>query len=47
MKKPHRGDRLYNRDWEVRMVGVRVAERIVVPEICAQQNARGGNSPNL
>ena len=28
MKKSHRGDRLYNRDREVRTVGVRVAERI-------------------
>ena len=45
MKKPHRGDRLYNRDREVRTVGVRVAERIVVPEICVQQNARGGKGP--
>lgn len=30
MKKPHLGDRLYNRDREVKTVGVRVAERIVV-----------------
>ena len=42
MEKPHRRERLYNRDREVRTIGVRVAERIVVPEICVQQNARGG-----
>jgi hypothetical protein len=47
MKKSHRGDHLYNRDREVRVVGVRVAERIVVPEICVQQNTRGGKDPNL
>ena len=47
MKKSHRGDRLYNRDREVRPVGVRVAERIVVPEIRVQYNARGGKGPNL
>ena len=38
--------RRYNREWEMRAVGVRVADRVVVLAMGVQQNAPGGKGPD-
>ena len=36
----------YNREWEMQAVGIRVADRVVLPLMGVQQNAPGGKGPD-